>query len=374
MGVQTQAERPRRCLCSGTVRIDSCRAYALRAAIALAAALASAAVSPAASAADVVFGSSLEGTPNVTKRAPVDSVYWAQALAGGASGAVPTAGTVRSVTIKGYSMTSGLRTIFIQVLRPQPDGSLLVAETSQPFELPETPGNHTFEPTNMTAQAGDFIGVATTGGDFLIGTDAPGAITNDFSGHGKDMNGDFVRTKEEETAVELLLQVDLVPASSGAGEKGPVKKETPPATPCKCQGVSVSLDPALGLKRRLGSRRHAFGVGFTWHMTCTPGTGGCAGTLQFTPPVIRAGTLPAARGLKLNLTTLNLECKSACGTSTSGRFEIKMRSRAQLRRLFGRTLAFTIYTSCGGAASRIQVNVLIDRSGHVRAAPRARHH
>jgi hypothetical protein len=79
---------------------------------------------------------------------------------------VPSAGTVKSVTIKGYYTGGGYPTIFIQVLRPQPGGSVLVVGTSQPFTLPSTPGTYTFEPTGLTVQAGDYIGVATIGGNY----------------------------------------------------------------------------------------------------------------------------------------------------------------------------------------------------------------
>jgi ABC-type oligopeptide transport system substrate-binding subunit len=81
------------------------------------------------SAADVIGGSSLQGEPNVTKEptgGEVDTVYWLATLPGGSSAAMTVAGTVHSVTIKGYALTSGLlQTILIQVLRPQPNGSLL---------------------------------------------------------------------------------------------------------------------------------------------------------------------------------------------------------------------------------------------------------
>ncbi len=302
------------------------------------------------------------------KSAKEDSVYWTQILANGASAAAPSAGTVKSVTVKGYC-SGGTSTILFQVLRPQPDGSLLVVETSQPFTLPNTPGTYTFEPTGMTVQAGDFIGIATLSGSFLIGTSAPGAATNDFSGHEKDRNGDAIRPTTTEPNVELLLQVDLVPPPSGGGKPPPPKEEKPPPKkPCKCQKISVALDPTLINKRRVRSDQHDFGVGFTWRMTCSKGNGGCAAVLDFLPPVIRAGSLPKVRGLKLNLTRVSFACAAACQKSTTGRFEIKMTSRQQLNKLFGRTLAFTIVTHCSGATFRYLVNVFVDKSGRLHAS------
>ena len=167
-------------------------------------------------------------------------------------------GTVHSVTIKSYALTSGLlQTILIQVLRPQPNGSLLVVETSQSFTLPTTAGTYTFAPTNMTVQPGDFIGIATLGGKFMIATSASGALTDDFSGHQEDMNGDELRTTKEENGVELLGQVDVV--EQAKEEKSPPSPlpppSPPPRKPCKCGAISVELAPTL-LKRRLSSARH----------------------------------------------------------------------------------------------------------------------
>jgi hypothetical protein len=184
-------------------------------------------VASATSGADVIGGSSLAGEPTIEKANTVDTVYWLANVGGGGSAAMTVAGTVRSVTIKGYAKSKEplLRKIFIQVLRPQPDGSLLIVETSQPFELPTTPGTYTFEPTNMTVQPGDFIGIATVGGEFMFATPATGAVTNDFSGHEKDMNGDTVRPTKVETNVELLGKVDVVSQAEKEQKEQQEKKE-----------------------------------------------------------------------------------------------------------------------------------------------------
>jgi hypothetical protein len=100
-------------------------------------------------------------------------------------------------------------------------------------------------------------------------------------------------------------------------------------------------------------------------MTCTKGKGGCAATLKFEPPQIRAGSLPKAPGLKLNLETASFVCKTACHTSTTGRFEIKMKSTEQLNKLFGRTLAFTITTKCSGVVRKEHVYVFVDNTGRL---------
>jgi hypothetical protein len=291
-----------------------------------------------------------------------------------------TAGTVQSVTIKGYAKSKEklLQTILIQVLRPQPDGKLLVVETSQAFPMPTEPGTHMFAPTNMTVQPGDFIGIATLGGEFMFATEAKGAVTNDFSGHEKDMNGDEVSPTKVETNVELLAKVDVLSQyekeKKEREEKEKQKEEQEKAKPCKCNKIAVSIDPTLLKKRRLSSHKHTFGVGFTWRMECTQGAGGCAATLIFKPPAILVGRHRGEKPLKLGLETLTFECKTACHTSMQGRFEIKMRSRRQLNRLFGRTLAFAIETSCGGASFRYLVNVFVDSSGHLQQVTARKKH
>src|ERR1700676_4597622 len=169
------------------------RPRAIRCAAALAATLLILAGAPAASSADVFWGNSLQASPTVTKEAPADSVYWAKTFADGTSGGAPAAGMVKSVTVRGYWTGKGKPQIAFQVLRRQPDGSVLVVATSQLFELPNTLGSYTFSPAGMTVQAGDFIGIATIGGSFLFAASAPGATTNDFTGHNLDMNGDTLR-------------------------------------------------------------------------------------------------------------------------------------------------------------------------------------
>lgn len=166
---------------------------------------------PAASSADVSWGNPLQASPTVVKQAPVDSVYWEQKFADGTSAAAPAAGAVRSVTIRGRWAGKGERRIAFQVLRPQRDGSLLVVETSQLFYMPGALGTYKFTPTGMSVQRGDFLGMAQIGGSFLIGASAPAASTNDFTGAGRDMNGNRLRASTVEKGVALLLRVDLVP-------------------------------------------------------------------------------------------------------------------------------------------------------------------
>jgi len=129
--------------------------------------------------------------------------------------------------------------------------------------------------------------------------------------------------------------------------------------------LSVRLDPTLFNKRNLPADKHSFGVGFKWRMTCTQGKGGCKGELYFKPPEILAGSLPNIPGLKLNIKRKTILCKSQCKTSTAGTFEIKMTFPGQLNKLFGRTLAYSIITTCGKVKTTIAVRVFVDNTGHL---------
>jgi hypothetical protein len=191
------------------------------------------------------------------------------------------------------------------------------------------------------------------------------------------MNGGIVKPTTVETNIELLLQVDLVPPvtpppptnneGNGGGKPPPPPppKKKAKLKPCKCKKISITLDPTLLKKRQLSPDKRNFGVGFVWCMSCSQGNGGCTAVLNFRPPTIRAGSLPKTTGLKLNISTISFVCKTACQTSTTGRFEIKMTSPEQLNRLFGRTLAFTITTKCSGVTLKYKVNVFVDQSGRL---------
>ncbi len=145
-----------------------------------------------------------------------------------------------------------------------------------------------------------------------------------------------------------------------------------PVTPekCHCYTLIVKIDPTLLNKKRLPPDKHDFGVGFEWRMTCSPhGIGGCQGELEFKPPKIIAGTLPKSRGLHLSLGGIHTSvCSGPCNKTTFGRFEIKLRSRDQLNKLFGRVLAFRIDTNCRVFEVE-QVEVFVDKHGVLRRPP-----
>jgi hypothetical protein len=336
--------------------------------------LATLALTAGVSQADTIFGSSLTAAATYVKSATVDSVYWALAIANGNSTTAPSAGKVESVTVKGRWTGGGLPTILFQVLRHQADGSVQVIATSQPFVMPMTLGTYTFKPENMFVQAGDSIGLATIGGTFEIAGGVPGSATNDFSGHNQDMNGAIIRPTTVEKDIELLVQVDLKPLTTGGPAEEQKKKkeeeEKKKKAPCHCKALSIKLDPTLLNKSKLRADKHDFGVGFTWKLRCTEGAGGCEALAVFSPPKILAGTLPAPKkGPRLNLKVVSVKCKGPCGKSKTGHFAVKMLSRDQLNKLFGRTLAFYVVLVCpgGGPPTTVPVKVFVDQQGKLRS-------
>lgn len=143
----------------------------------------------------------------------------------------------------------------------------------------------------------------------------------------------------------------------------PAKKKL---KPCKCSTLTVRLDPTL-LNKRLRPDKHDFGVGIRWTVTCTRGKGGCKGTLRFSLPKVFLGAIPVPNnGLKLNLKAATLVCAAPCRKQRTGRFEIKLRSRDQLSKLFGRTLAYSVATRCGNTNIIRRVKVFVDDQGRLK--------
>ena len=172
----------------------------------------------------------------------------------------------------------------------------------------------------------------------------------------------------------LFVSATCLAGSDRAGTlTGPRTPVTPPPggggpKPCKCAKLTVKLDGTLINKAPLiAPDDHDFGVGIRWFLTCSSGKGTCKGTVRFLPPEILAGELPKPKqNLRLNLKRTSLVCQGPCGKSKTGRFEIKMLSRDQLRVLFGRTLAYMVKTTCAGVTTTTRVRVSINQNGKLR--------
>jgi hypothetical protein len=198
-------------------------------------------------AAAIVFGAELLDEPELAEEAEDDFVMWVLEgiygassdslgaaapdlrahAAGTSSTAVPEAGQVTKVEVRGYYVPGHCPVkpeesvcqdnLHFQDLRPAPDGELEVVSTSQAFTLPakESSGSniHTFEPTDFFVQKGDYIGFSTVGGTFEVLVNQPGVTTDVFIGNDKDMNGDKVGATKTRSGQALNMRVTLQPSS-----------------------------------------------------------------------------------------------------------------------------------------------------------------
>jgi hypothetical protein len=194
---------------------------------------------------EIFFGALLDEEPAVAWKALEDYVLWlfleelaeflnpapdallAAAAPGPAhasstrTGAVPESGQVTKVQVRGY-FAGGCPVaaevcednLHFQDLRPLPDGELEIVSTTQAFTLPDHPGTYTYEPTNFFVQKGDFIGLASVGGEFDVLVKRPAAQTDVFVGHDQDMNGDKIppAKTQPQAGEELNMRVTLKPS------------------------------------------------------------------------------------------------------------------------------------------------------------------
>lgn len=171
--------------------------------------------------APVAFGSDLASPSDGFGKATVDFVLWllgdpngsAARVASASSASAPTSGQITQVTVRGNTAKgSPSSTILFQDLRPQPGGGVQVIATSQPFTLPEAPGTYPFVPTNFFVQAGDYVGLASIGGEFEVLVGNPTATTAMFEGHNQDVNGAQFTSNMTLTGEELNMQMTLQPS------------------------------------------------------------------------------------------------------------------------------------------------------------------
>jgi hypothetical protein len=171
------------------------------------------------------FGSDLTQDPTTIARAAFDFALWLVSQATGVAQSVtaPADGQVTQVAVRGdyvpgscpASPDSSCQTILFQDLRPQPDGSVKVISTTQPFTLPTMLGTYTFMPTNFFVKKGDYVALAALGGSFDVLVSAPGAVTDMFQGHNMDMNGSQFTSNNTQNGLLLNTQMTLQPTSSG---------------------------------------------------------------------------------------------------------------------------------------------------------------
>jgi hypothetical protein len=230
--------------------------------------------------------------------------------------------------------------------------------------------------TAVGGPAGWITGTGASGGVF------GGQTATGGSGIAPGQSATFTFSTAAAYPVDPADDLLFVSATCAAGSDrqgtltGPRTPVSPPpggggGKPCKCAKMSVKLDGTLINKApAIAPDDHDFGVGFQWFLTCSAGSGKCKGTVSFSPPEILAGELPKPKeNLRLNLKKLAFVCQGNCATSKTGRFEIKMLTRDQLRVLFGRTLAYTVKTKCAGVTKTTRVRVSINQNGKLRVRP-----
>jgi hypothetical protein len=225
--------------------------------------------------------------------------------------------------------------------------------------------------TGATGPAGWAAGVGAggtrIGAQSASGIPPGGTATFTYTASGATTVASMVLHVSGDCVTDVLVSV---PGPAAAPPpSAPPPPPPPPKKSCKCKKLTVKLDGTLLNKPNLRPDKHDFGVGFTWFLTCSAGNGGCLGKVQFLPPEILAGTLPKPKqNLHLNIKRATIICAGQCQQSKMGRFEIKMGSREQLNELFGRTLAYTVKTTCGATVKTIQVKVGVDQQGRLKLA------
>ena len=190
------------------------------------AAVAVVAVPSAAEAGTVKFGSTLTAPANKTETHPVDSVFWAQKLPGGARVRAPERGKVATIKLKGTVVKKGGTTpvtlFHFQILHPRPDGTVKVTVTSGGFHVPVGGDPNritTYHPINLCAKQGDYVAFNDVGGykppsypngtPFRIFSSVANATTNFFSKAGATNNNAVFKGKQhvgEELLMRMVLQ------------------------------------------------------------------------------------------------------------------------------------------------------------------------
>jgi len=188
-------------------------------------AVAAAALPSVAEAGIIKFGSSLNAPANKAEAHPVDAVFWANKLPGGARVSAPERGKVTTIKLKGSAVKHGSTdpvTLFhFQILHPIAGGKVKVSLTSGPFHVP-VGGNQnritTYHPVNLCAKKGDFVAFNDVGGykagkypkgtPFRVFSSVPAATTNFFSKAGATGNNREFKGAPH-VGEELLMRMTL---------------------------------------------------------------------------------------------------------------------------------------------------------------------
>lgn len=213
----------------------------------------------------ITLGSDLSQPANASSQQPVDTAMWNLTVQHlfPVSGAMPAAGQIVAVRVKGIAMTPPgapppLTEIHFQDLQPQTNGSVFVHASSQPFNLPSSGDPNqvsSYAPQNLCVNQGDFLAFNDEGGfdpnfypqgvQFQVLANVPGSVTDSFSMHNGTGNGnDF--TGMPMPGQELLMQWDLAtgPDATPLCPGGTSGLPSPPPPPPPDQ-QGLAFDPQL---------------------------------------------------------------------------------------------------------------------------------
>lgn len=199
----------------------------MRRRIALLAGVAALVGAPAAQARTATVGSSLKAPATVAQTHPVDSAFWPAKRAHGPSIRVPFKGQAVRIRMKGGIVKHGgakpFDRVAFQVLR-RVGHVWRVVVTSESFNAPvlRHPNQiETYRSKFLCVRKGDRIALSNSGGfgngypngvPFQTFASVPGAITNAFTGAGKDNNDNLLRGMLL-ADTELLVQSKIVSGS-----------------------------------------------------------------------------------------------------------------------------------------------------------------
>ena len=241
-----------------------------------------------------------------TPHSGADTALWNTSLAAGQTGA-PADGQVIKVSLEGCAKPANggpapLTQIHFQILAPQPDGSVKVELTSQPFDIPvcgqSGAGGSTvtsYEPINLCVNAGDYVDFNDEGGyvenvyrsgvPYQVIGSTQGSTMDSFIKGGGTGNGATMSPSEtsatEGFAVnrneELMLQATLGTGPDARYVCPGGTKEAPPAprpTWASLQKAKALLYPVALLRQHDGVN-HARVVGVAVYCRLAPR---CTGT------------------------------------------------------------------------------------------------
>lgn len=197
--------------------------------VALASGLIAIAALPAvAGAGTVSFGSSMRASATNALPKPVDTAFWATAVAGGGRAAAPAKGRITTIQIKGCAVQTGshppITAVRFQTLHPRGGNNAQVYLTSGPFNMPicgrgGSPTKiSTFHPVNLCASKGDHVAFNDVGGfappgypggvSYKVLGAVNGSSTATFTGANRTNNGNTLSPRIL-AGNELMMRMTL---------------------------------------------------------------------------------------------------------------------------------------------------------------------